>query len=100
MAGKIVGNTDVCVSTSIAGDTVMYNKKPKGFKKCARKVCRKPHPGQTGNHKRTTFDHQQYHPTTKQDNQTPSVAISISNQGHSPTKAEVKKMNQLLLDEN
>ena len=29
-----------------------------------------------------------------------TMATSTSNQGHSPTKAEVKKMNQFLIDEN
>jgi hypothetical protein len=78
----------------------MNNQKLKGFKKRARKLCHKLHSGQTGNCKRTTFDHQQYHPTLNQDNQTPSVAIRIPHQDHSPTKAEVKKTNQLLLDDN
>ena len=57
--------------------------------------------------KRTSFDHSAYHAaqgtsklSTNQDSKTPPVARSLSKRGHSPTKAEVKKMNQRLVDEN
>jgi len=57
--------------------------------------------------KRTSFDHSAYRAaqgtsilSTNQDSVTLPVARSLSNRGHSPTKAEVKKMNQCLVDEN
>ncbi len=76
------------------------NKKAR-FKKSARRLCRKLHRGQTGDRKRSSFNHAQYHPTTNQDIQAPSIEPILSaHQGHSPTKAEVKKLNRLLLDEN
>jgi len=72
------------------------------FKKKSRKLCRKLHRSQTGDRKRSSFDFGQHHyPRTNEDNDaTPTVARSLPNQGHSPTKAEVKRMNQRLLDEN
>jgi hypothetical protein len=108
--GDIVGVMDVCVGTSIVGDNVdeslgppMKSQKPRQyFKKQSRKLCRKLDCRQTGDRKMSHFDHEQYrcHTTTNQDTVTPSVARSLSNQGHSPTNAKVKKMNQRLLDEN
>ncbi len=53
------------------------NKKAR-FKKRARKLCRKLHRGQTGDHKRSSFNHAQYHPTTKQDIQAPSIEPILS----------------------
>jgi len=57
--------------------------------------------------KRTSFDHSDHRTaqgtsilSTNQDSVTLPVARSLSNRGHSPTKAEVKKMNQRLIDEN
>ena len=57
--------------------------------------------------KRTSFDHSAHRTaqgtsilSTNQDSVTLPVARSLSNRGHSPTKAEVKKMNQRLIDEN
>jgi hypothetical protein len=57
--------------------------------------------------KRTSFDHSAYRAaqgtsilSTNQDSKTPPVARSLSKRGHPPTKAEVKKMNQRLVDEN
>ena len=45
--------------------------------------------------KRTSFDHSAYRAA-----QGTSILSTLSNRGHSPTKAEVKKMNQRLVDEN
>ena len=55
--------------------------------------------------KRMSFNHSDYRSaqgailSSNQDSVTPPVARSHPNQGHSPTKAEVKKMNQRLIDE-
>jgi hypothetical protein len=83
---------------------VISQKPRQYFKKKSRKLCRKIDRWQTGNRKRSTFDHDQYHITmvTNQVSVPSNVtmATSTSNRGHSPTKAEVKKMNQHLIDEN
>jgi hypothetical protein len=56
--------------------------------------------------KRTSFNHSDYRSaqgailSSNQNSITPPVASSLPNQGHSPTKAEVKRINQCLLDEN
>ena len=57
--------------------------------------------------KRTSFDHSAHRTaqgtsilSTNQDILTLPVARSLYNRGHSPTKAEAKKMNQHLVDEN
>jgi hypothetical protein len=71
------------------------------FKKRSRKLCRKLQRSQTGDRKRSSFDYEQYrHQRTNPDESTPPVASSLPNRGHSPTKAEVKKMNQHLIDKN
>jgi len=71
------------------------------FKKKSRKLCRKLHRSQTGDRKVSSFDFQQHHyPRTNEDDATPTVARSLPNRGHSPTKEEVKKKNQHLLEEN
>jgi len=71
------------------------------FKKKSRKLCRKLHRSQTGDCKVSSFDFQQHHyPRTNEDDATPTVARSLPNRGHSPTKEEVKKKNQHLLEEN
>ena len=100
-------DTDSCVATSMLGDEVVDASsapvKPdrQYFKKRSRKLCRKLHRSQTCDCKRSSFDYGQYsHPTTNQDEVTQPVARILPNQGHSPTKAEVKKMNQRLIDEN
>ena len=66
-----------------------------------KELCCKLHRSQTGDRKVSSFDFQQHHyPRTNEDDATPTVARSLPNRGHSPTKAEVKRMNQCLLDEN
>ena len=71
------------------------------FKKKSRKLCRKKDRRQTGDRKRSSFDFGQHHyPRTNEDDATPTVARSLPNRGHSPTKEEVKKKNQHLLEEN
>jgi hypothetical protein len=71
------------------------------FKKQSRKLCCKLDCRQNCDCKRSSFDYGQYRqPTTNQDDATLPVAISLPNQGHSPTKAKVKRMNQRLLEEN
>ena len=56
---------------------------------------------QTCDRKRSSFGYEQYrHQTTNQEESTPPVARNLSNQGHFPTKAEVKMMNQRFVDEN
>jgi hypothetical protein len=71
------------------------------FKKRSRKLCCKLDRRQTCDRKRSSFDYGQYRqPTTNQDDATLPVASSLPNRGHSPTKAEVKRMNQRLLEEN
>jgi hypothetical protein len=73
------------------------------FKKRSRKLCRKLDRRQTCDRKRSSFDYagqQHSHPTTNRDEVTPPVARCLPNRGHSPTKDEVKRINQRLLDEN
>jgi len=85
----------VAVSSSPAKPARQY------FKKQSRKLCRNLQHRQTCDRKRSSFDYEQYcHQTTNREESTPVVAISLSNRGHSPTKAEVKMMNQRLVDEN
>jgi hypothetical protein len=78
----------------------------KGLKKRARRLSRNPDRHSRDNKKRTSFDHSEYRASqgdilrTNPDSATPPIARSLSNRGHSPTKAEVKKMNQCLIDEN
>ena len=63
------------------------------FKKKSRKLCRKKDRRQTGDRKRSSFDFGQHHyPRTNEDDETPTVARSLPNRGHSPTKAEVKRI--------
>jgi hypothetical protein len=73
------------------------------FKKRSRKLCRKLQRSQTGDRKKSSFDYEQYrHITTNPDESTPPVASSLGYRyrGNSPTKAEVKRINQCLIDEN
>jgi len=113
MAG-VNKETDSCVlgASTLGGEVdgssrspVISQKPRQHFKKKSRKLCRKFDRRQTGDHKRSTFDHDQYHITmvTNQVSAPSNVtmATSTSNRGHSTTtKAEVKKMNQHLIDEN
>ena len=99
----------ICVSASILWGEVdgssrspVISQKPRQyFKKKSRELCRKLDRRQTCDCKRSSFDYGQYHhQTTNTDEATPPVASSLPNQGPSPTKAEVKRINQRLLDKN
>ena len=108
---EVCSTSEACVGASIVTDKVdgssgspvisQIQKPRQYFKKKSRKLCRKLDRRQSCDRKRSSFDYQQYrHPTSNQDDTTPPVARSLPNRGHSPTKEEVKKINQRLIDEN
>ena len=86
------------------GGARTYN--TKGLKKRKRRLSRNQDRRPGADMKRTTFNHTEYRSaqttllSNHQDTVSPPVVRSLPNRGHSPTKAEVKKMNQCLLDEN
>jgi hypothetical protein len=101
-ASGMEGDGNICASV---GGARTYN--TKGLKKRKRRLSRNRDCRPGANMKRTSFDHSAYRAaqgtsilSTNQDSVTLPVARSLSNRGHSPTKAEVKKMNQRLVDEN
>ena len=101
----VLGGSTLGAEVGESSRSPMKSQKPRQyFKKKSRKLCRKIDRRQTCDRKRTTFDHHQYHimMVTNQvsvpSNMT--TTTSTSNRGHSPIKAEVKKMNQHLIDEN
>ena len=70
------------------------------FKKRPRKLCRQLYRGGRTDRKISSVDHANYLATRNTDNPPSTVASHIANRGHSPTKEEVKKTNQRLLEEN
>jgi hypothetical protein len=101
----VLGGSTLGAEVDESSRSPVISQKPRQyFKKKSRKLCRKIDRRQTCDRKRTTFDHHQYHimMVTNQvsvpSNMT--TTTSTSNRGHSPIKAEVKKMNQHLIDEN
>jgi len=79
----------------------------KGLKKRMHRLSRNQDRRPRADMKRTSFDHSAHRTaqgtsihSTNQDSVTLPIARSLSNRGHSPTKAEVKKMNQCLVNEN
>jgi uncharacterized membrane-anchored protein YhcB (DUF1043 family) len=101
-ASGMEGDGNICASV---GGARTYNTKE--LKKRKRRLSRNQDCRPGSDMKRTSFDHSAYHAaqgtsklSTNQDSKTPPVARSLSKRGHSPTKAEVKKMNQRLVDEN
>ncbi len=101
----VLGASTLGAEVDESSCSLVISQKPRQyFKKKSRRLCRKIDRRQTGDRKRSTFDHDQYHITmvtnqvSVQSNMTSTT--STSNQGHSPTKTEVKKMNQHLIDEN
>ena len=91
------------ISASVGGART-YN--TKGLKKRKRRLScnRDRRPG--ADMKRTSFNHSDYRSaqgailSSNQDRVTPPIARSHPTRVYSPTKAEVKKMNQHLIDEN
>ena len=90
-----------------ARQLVVQEHNTKGLKKRMRRLSRNRDCRPGGDMKRTSFDHSAYRAaqgtsilSTNQDSVALPVAISLFNRGHSPTKAEVKKMNQRRVDEN
>ena len=98
-----LGAKEYC-SSSVAGDirgARVFN--TKGLKKRKRRLSRKQDRRPGADKKRTSFNHSEYraaHGNMLPSNQNTIVVTSSSNRGHSPTKAEVKMMNQRLIDEN
>ena len=70
------------------------------FKKRPRKLCRQLYRGGSTDRKISSVDHANYRATRNTDNPPSTVASRTANRGHSPTKEEVKKTNQRLLEEN
>ena len=70
------------------------------FKKRPRKLCRQLYRGGRTDRKISSVDHANYLATRNTVNPPSTVASHIANRGHSPTKEEVKKANQRLLEEN
>jgi len=91
------------ISASVGGART-YN--TKGLKKRKHRLSRNQDRRPGADMKRTSFNHSDYRSaqgailSSNQNSVTPPVASSLPNQGHSPTKAEVKRINQCLLDEN
>ena len=101
-ASGMEGDGNICASV---GGARTYN--IKGLKKRMRRLSRNRDRRPGADMKRTSFDHSAHRTaqgtsilSTNQDSVTLPVARSLSNRGHSPTKAEVKKMNQRCVDEN
>ena len=101
-ASGMEGDGNICASV---GGARTYNTKV--LKKRKRRLSRNRDCRPGSDMKRTSFDHSAYRAaqgtsilSTNQDSKTPPVARSLSKRGHPPTKAEVKKMNQRLVDEN
>ena len=101
-ASGMEGDGNLCASVCGART---YN--TKGLKKRTHRLSRNRDRRPGADMKRKSFDHSAYRAaqgtsllSTNQDSVTLPVARSLSNRGHSPTKAEVKMMNQHLLDEN
>ena len=91
------------ISASVGGARTYITK---GWKKRKRRLSRNRDRRPGGDMKKTSFNHTDYRSaqgailSSNQDSVTLPIARSHLNQGHSPTKAEVKKMNQRLIDDN